>query len=181
MENKKLKTILLREKDIERALTRMAHEIVERNHGTRNLALVGIKTGGEYLARRLAVKISKIENLETPLPLGALDITFYRDDVASREPRAAQPTDIDFELEEKHVVLVDDVLYTGRTVRAAMTGLMDYGRPSQIQLAVLVDRGLRELPIRADFVGKNAPSSNRETIRVQLKEYDTVEQVAIYE
>ncbi len=119
--------------------------------------------------------------MEQALPLGALDITLYRDDAAENPMRASKTTEIDFKLEGKHIVLVDDVLYTGRTVRAAMTALLDYGRPARIALAVLVDRGLRELPIRADFVGKNVPSSSRETVKVSLREADGHEEVAILE
>lgn len=181
MSNKVLKTVLLEEKDIDRALTRMAHEIVERNKGAQGLALVGIKTRGEYIAKRLAAKISAFEKLEKPLPCGALDITLYRDDTASRGAKPAASTEIPFWVDGMNVVLVDDVLFTGRTVRAAMTALMDFGRPGHIQLAVLVDRGLRELPIRADFVGKNVPSSSRESIKVFLKETDGEEKVAILE
>ncbi len=175
----KLKTVLMDEKDLDRALTRMAHEIVERNRGASNLALVGIKTRGEFLARRLGLKIKGFEAKD--IPCGALDITLYRDDTASRGAKPAASTEIAFQLDGMNVVLVDDVLFTGRTVRAAMTALMDFGRPERIQLAVLVDRGLRELPIRADFVGKNVPSSGRETIKVQLVECDGREDVGIYE
>ncbi len=170
--------ILMDEKEIDRALTRIAHEIVERNKGVAGLALVGIKTRGEILAKRLAAKIASFEKPAAGLPLGALDVTLYRDDAANKP---SQPTQIDFKLEGMHVILVDDVLYTGRTVRAAMTALLDYGRPGRIALAVLVDRGLRELPIRADFVGKNVPSSARETIKVNLSEIDGREEVAIHE
>jgi pyrimidine operon attenuation protein/uracil phosphoribosyltransferase len=181
MNDKKVKTVLMDAADIERALTRIAHEIIERNKGAANLALVGIKTRGEYLARRLAKKIAEFEKLPAPLPCGALDITFYRDDTADRPVKPASTTEISFEMEDMGLVLVDDVLFTGRTVRAAMTALLDYGRPARINLAVLVDRGLRELPIRADFVGKNVPSSSRESIKVQLKESDSLEQVVILE
>jgi pyrimidine operon attenuation protein/uracil phosphoribosyltransferase len=181
MTDKRLKTVLMDAQDIDRALTRIAHEIIERNKGVTGLALVGIKTRGEFLAKRLAAKIALFEGLHEPLPLGALDITLYRDDTAGRPFKTAGATDIGFRLEGKSVILVDDVLYTGRTIRAAMTALLDYGRPDRMALAVLVDRGLRELPIRADFVGKNVPSSARETIRVLLKDCDTEEKVAILE
>lgn len=181
MNEKRLKTVLMDEQEIDRALTRIAHEIIERNKGVAGLALVGIKTRGEFLAKRLASKIGLFEGLKEPLPLGTLDITFYRDDSTERPLKQAQPTDIGFTLEGRSVILVDDVLYTGRTIRAAMTALLDYGRPDRIGLAVLVDRGLRELPIRADFVGKNVPSSTRETIRVLLKECDPDEKVVILE
>jgi pyrimidine operon attenuation protein/uracil phosphoribosyltransferase len=181
MPDKKVKTVLMDAADMDRALTRIAHEIVERNKGAAGLALVGIKTRGEHLARRIALKIAEFEKLVSPLPLGALDITLYRDDAAGRGPRPSATTEIPFDINGIGVVLVDDVLFTGRTVRAAMTALLDYGRPARISLAVLVDRGLRELPIRADFVGKNVPSSSRETIRVLLKESDASEQVVICE
>lgn len=181
MPDKKIKTVLMDAADIERALTRMAHEIIERNKGAKGLVLIGVKTRGEFLARRLAKKIGEFEKLGAPLPCGALDITFYRDDTAERGSRPAGTTEIPVSIDGADVVLVDDVLFTGRTVRAAMTALLDYGRPARIGLAVLVDRGLRELPIRADFVGKNVPSSSRETIKVQLKDCDACEQVGIFE
>jgi pyrimidine operon attenuation protein/uracil phosphoribosyltransferase len=179
--DKKIKTVLMDAADMDRALTRIAHEIVERNKGAASLALVGIKTRGEHLARRIALKIAEFEKLPGALPLGALDITLYRDDAAGRGPRPSATTEIPFDINGIGVVLVDDVLFTGRTVRAAMTALLDYGRPARISLAVLVDRGLRELPIRADFVGKNVPSSSRETIRVMLRDCDASEQVVICE
>jgi pyrimidine operon attenuation protein/uracil phosphoribosyltransferase len=181
MPDKRIKTVLMDAADMDRALTRIAHEIVERNKGAASLALVGIKTRGEHLARRIASKIAEFEKLPAALPLGALDITLYRDDAAGRGPRPSTTTEIPFDINGIGVVLIDDVLFTGRTVRAAMTALLDYGRPARISLAVLVDRGLRELPIRADFVGKNVPSSSRETIRVMLRETDSTEQVVICE
>ena len=181
MTDKRVKTVLMDDKDLDRALTRMAHEIVERNKGSEGLALVGIKTRGEHLAKRLAQKIAGFEGPKAAMPCGALDITLYRDDAAENPTRPVGVTDISFKLDGLRVVLVDDVLYTGRTVRAAMTALLDYGRPDSIALAVLVDRGLRELPIRADFVGKNVPSSARETIKVHLKETDSEERVVILE
>jgi pyrimidine operon attenuation protein/uracil phosphoribosyltransferase len=167
--------------DLGRALTRMAHEIVERNKGVAGLALVGVKTRGEALARRLAAKIAEFEKLPQPLASGALDVTLYRDDSGTRPAKLAGASDLPFAVEGRTVVLVDDVLYTGRTVRAALAALMDYGRPERIQLAVLVDRGLRELPIRADFVGKNVPSSSREKIRVRVVEIDGEDRVDIVE
>jgi pyrimidine operon attenuation protein/uracil phosphoribosyltransferase len=180
MSERRLKTVLMDAADIERALTRMAHEIIERNRGSEKIALVGVKTRGEFIARRLAKKIEGIEKA-APLPCGALDITLYRDDVAERPVRPAATTEIPFGVEGLAVILVDDVLFTGRSARAAMTALLDFGRPSRIYLAVLVDRGLRELPIRADFVGKNVPSSSRESIKVRLQECDQAEQVVILE
>jgi len=176
---KPVKATLLEGADMNRALTRMAHEILERNRGVEGLALVGVVTRGHALAKRLAAKIAEIEKLPAPLPSGSLDVTLYRDDSATRGPKASAASELPFELAGRTVILVDDVLYTGRTVRAALTALLDYGRPERIQLAVLVDRGLRELPIRADFVGKNVPTSMREAIRVRVKEVDGEDRVDI--
>lgn len=166
--------------DIRRAVTRIAHEIVEKNHGTRSVVLVGIRKRGLPLARRIAGTIDKIEGVQ--VPTGALDITLYRDDLqlrtVSQQP-IVRPTEIPFDIDGKVVVLIDDVLYTGRTVRAALDELVDFGRPKAIQLAVLVDRGHRELPIRADFVGKNVPTSGREAVQVKLSEEDGVDEVVI--
>jgi len=175
------KAVILDEKDVERALTRIAHEIVERNKGTQNLVLVGIRQRGDHLAQRLGDRIREIEKMPAPLPVGALDITFYRDDLASKPPKAAQATQISFAIEGQKVVLVDDVLYTGRSVRAAMTALLDYGRPASIQVAVLVDRGHREFPIHADYVGKNVPTAAREKVKVLVKENDGQDRVSIFE
>jgi pyrimidine operon attenuation protein/uracil phosphoribosyltransferase len=177
----RLKAVLLDGPDLDRALTRMAHEILERHHGADGLALVGIKTRGEVLARRLAARIERIEKPAQPLHVGALDVTFYRDDTAARPARPAAASELPFSVEGRTVVLVDDVLYTGRTVRAALTALLDYGRAARVQLAVMVDRGLRELPIRADFVGKNVPTSARERVRVFLAETDGEDKVVIME
>ena len=164
---------------IDRALTRIAHEILEANRGAEGLALVGVLTRGAHVAGRLAERISRIEGAE--IPVGSLDISFYRDDVGRRLNPEVHRTDIPFEVEGSHVVLVDDVLFTGRTIRAAMDAVMDYGRPATIQLAVLVDRGHRELPIRADFVGKNVPTAGRERVKVLLDETDGKDAVEIYE
>ncbi|MCM8795769.1 MAG: bifunctional pyr operon transcriptional regulator/uracil phosphoribosyltransferase PyrR, partial [Candidatus Omnitrophica bacterium] len=157
----KEKAKILDKESINRALMRIAHEILEKNKGTQDLCLVGIRNRGVYLAQRLAANIKKIENQD--VPVGILDITLYRDDLTLI---AAQPvvrkTEIDFDIKDKNLILVDDVLYTGRTVRAALDALIDFGRPNSIQLAVLIDRGHRELPIRADFVGKNIPTAQRE-------------------
>ncbi|NNU89343.1 bifunctional pyr operon transcriptional regulator/uracil phosphoribosyltransferase PyrR [Anoxybacillus sp. CHMUD] len=176
------KAIVLDEQAIRRALTRIAHEIIERNKGIDDCVLIGIKTRGIYLAKRLAERIEQIEG--TSIPVGELDITLYRDDLTvktdDREP-LVKGTDVPFSVTNRKVVLVDDVLFTGRTVRAAMDAVMDLGRPAQIQLAVLVDRGHRELPIRADFVGKNIPTSSTERIVVELKEVDDIDQVSIHE
>ncbi|RAS79439.1 bifunctional pyr operon transcriptional regulator/uracil phosphoribosyltransferase PyrR [Priestia endophytica] len=165
-----------------RALTRIAHEIIERNKGIQECVLVGIKTRGIYLANRLAERIEQIEG--KPIPVGELDITLYRDDLSkateTNEP-LVKGSDIPVEVSNKTVVVVDDVLYTGRTVRAAMDALVDIGRPSQIQLAVLADRGHRELPIRADYVGKNIPTSKSEKVTVKLKEVDELDEVTIME
>lgn len=157
--------------DIRRALTRIAHEIIEKNHGSANLALVGIQRRGVPLANRLSLLINQIENVE--IPSGALDITLYRDDYGERKrSRASEPTNIPFDVNDRKVILVDDVLYTGRTVRAAISALLDMGRPSCIQLAVLLDRGHRELPIRPDYVGKNVPTSRHEHVIVHVVEFD---------
>ncbi|MGY0692317.1 bifunctional pyr operon transcriptional regulator/uracil phosphoribosyltransferase PyrR [Virgibacillus sp. FSP13] len=178
----KKKTEVLDQAAINRALTRIAHEIVEKNKGGENLVLVGIKTRGVPITKRLQDKINQIEAVT--VPTGELDITLYRDDlektVANNEPELKE-TNIEIELTGKKVILIDDVLFTGRTVRAAMDAVMDLGRPSQIQLGVLIDRGHRELPIRADYVGKNIPTSDKEIIVVQLNETDESDQVAIYE
>jgi pyrimidine operon attenuation protein/uracil phosphoribosyltransferase len=156
---------------VERTLTRLAHEIIERNDGARNICVVGIRTRGEFLARRVAARIEQSENLV--IDLGTLDITLYRDDLLGKlEQPQLKSTEILFDINDRNVVLIDDVLYTGRTIRAALDALIDIGRPKNIQLAVLVDRGHRQLPIRADYVGKNVPTSSRESIRVHVKEVD---------
>ncbi len=155
----------------ERTLTRLAHEILERNKGAASIAVVGIRTRGEFLAQRLVAKIKSIEHL--PIAMGVLDITLYRDDLRDKlEQPILKGTEISFDVTGKDIILVDDVLYTGRTVRAALDELIDLGRPSSIQLAVMADRGHRELPIKADFVGKNIPTTDQEEIRVLLKEVD---------
>lgn len=168
--------------DIRRAVTRIAHEIVERSQGTKDLVLVGIRRRGLPLARRIAALIESFEG--TKIPTGAMDITLYRDDLqlltVSQQP-IVRPTEIPFDIDGKVVVLVDDVLYTGRTVRAALNEIVDFGRPQAIQLAVLVDRGHRELPIRADFVGKNVPTARREAVQVKLAEEDGIDSVVIEE
>ncbi|SNB45762.1 bifunctional pyr operon transcriptional regulator/uracil phosphoribosyltransferase PyrR [Geobacter sp. DSM 9736] len=159
------KTVILDSTGVRRALTRIAHEILERNKGVQDLVLVGIRTGGVYLAKELALRLEEIEGVK--LPVGAVDITLYRDDIKGHTAHLpVGNTDIPFSIEGKRVVLFDDVLYTGRTIRAALDALMDHGRPTAIQLAVLVDRGHRELPIRADFVGRNVPTSRAESIIV---------------
>ena len=163
---------------IERVLTRVAHEIVEKNKGTADLVLIGLRSRGVDLARRLSQRLKEIDGVD--VPVGALDITLYRDDLGKGGPQpAVRRTEISFSIENKKVILVDDVLYTGRTIRAAMDGLMDLGRPRTIQLAVLVDRGHRELPIRADYVGKNVPTAKTEQVQVMLQEEDGVDRVVI--
>ena len=160
---------LLDKKDIDRVLSRMAHEILERNKGAKGLCLVGIQRGGVHLAKRLAHKIKEIENKD--VPVGSLDIAFYRDDLSIRkEQPVVRRTEVPCELTDQKVVLVDDVLFTGRSIRAALDALMDIGRPANIQLAVLIDRGHRELPIKADFVGKNIPTAINENVEVSLEE-----------
>ncbi|MEW6738764.1 MAG: bifunctional pyr operon transcriptional regulator/uracil phosphoribosyltransferase PyrR [Nitrospirota bacterium] len=160
---------LLNKKDVERIISRIAHEIIEKNKGTENLCIVGIQRGGVHLAKRLANRIKDIENVD--ITVGSLDISLYRDDIGIRkEQPIVRKTDIPCDITDKKIVLVDDVLFTGRSIRAAMDALMDFGRPAQIQLAVLIDRGHRELPIRADYAGKNIPTSMSESIEVQLEE-----------
>jgi pyrimidine operon attenuation protein/uracil phosphoribosyltransferase len=165
--------------DIKRIVKRISHEILERNKGSADLALVGVRTRGVFLAQRLAGTIEEIEG--SKVEVGALDVSFYRDDVAVRRAANVGVTEIGFDITDKVVVLVDDVLYTGRTTRAAMDALVDYGRPKVVQLAVLVDRGHRELPIRADYVGKNIPTSGNEKVKVSLAEVDGVDAVEIGE
>jgi pyrimidine operon attenuation protein / uracil phosphoribosyltransferase len=172
---------ILDEGGIARALRRIAHEIVERNHGVGEIALVGIRTGGLVLAERLVKVLAAIEGQGTT-PLGAVDIALYRDDLFSGLPRPSiGPTELPFPLPGRTIVLVDDVLYTGRTVRAGIDALMDYGRPRAVQLAVLVDRGHRELPIQADFVGLKHETTTEERVRVQLRETDGADRVVVVE
>ena len=174
------KTLLMDAKAIERALMRIAHEIIEKNKGTQNLVLVGIRRRGVPLALRLAEMIERIEGVA--LPVGVLDITLYRDDLTTQlEQPVVHQTSLPVSIVDKVVILVDDVLYTGRTVRAGLDALIDLGRPLMIQLAVLVDRGHRELPIRADYVGKNVPTSRREMIAVRMSEIDGSDEVVIME
>lgn len=174
-----VKSVCMDADEIERALTRIAHQILEANKGSQNVALIGILTRGDLLAKRLASKINQIEH--TNIPVGQLDISFYRDDYVIHMTPEVLSTTIPFSIDDKTVVLVDDVLFTGRTIRAALDALMDIGRPSRVQLAVLVDRGHRELPIRADYVGKNVPSSSDENVRLFLDEVDGKTQVEILE
>lgn len=164
---------------VDRAVTRIAHEVLEANKGASGLAVVGIVTRGSVLAQRLAVQIRAIEGAE--VPVGTLDISFYRDDVGSTLHPEVHRSDIPFDPTGRTVVLVDDVLFTGRTIRAGLDAIMDYGRPDCIQLAVLVDRGHRELPIRADYVGKNVPTSRKERVKVLLSETDGRDAVEILE
>ncbi len=163
-----------------RAITRIAHEVIEKNKGIRNLAVVGIRRRGGPLAERLAARIEEIE--DGKIPVGILDITLYRDDLTALGPQPeVRRTEVEFNVNDKTIVLVDDVLYVGRTVRAALDALVDLGRPRCIQLAVLVDRGHRELPIKADFVGKNVPTSRKEVVSVRVKEIDGKDEVVIGE
>ncbi|OIP58889.1 MAG: bifunctional pyr operon transcriptional regulator/uracil phosphoribosyltransferase [Ignavibacteria bacterium CG2_30_36_16] len=166
-----IKAKLIDETGLQRIITRMAHEILERNKGSKNLILMGMRTRGEFVANRLFEKIKEIEGIE--LPLGILDVTLYRDDFRTRlkQPQVSV-SNITFDITEKDIILIDDVLYTGRTVRSALDALMDMGRPGTIQLCVLIDRGHRELPIRADYVGKNIPTSINEEVKVKMREYD---------
>ena len=169
--------IVLEPSDMGRALKRMAHEILERNKGVADLVLVGIHRRGFPLAQRLAQEISRVEAQEPPV--GSLDISFYRDDVGLRTPRDISTTQLGFDIEGKTVVLVDDVLFTGRTIRAAIDALVDFGRPRLVQLAVLIDRGHRELPIRADFIGKNIPTARSDDVEVRLASTDGEDSVSI--
>ncbi len=174
------KAQVLDEPGIDRALTRIAHEIIERAGGTADLALLGIRTRGVALARRIATRLQAIEGVQ--VPVGALDITLYRDDLGLKgEAPVLRGTDIPFPVSGRIVVLVDDVLYTGRTIRAALDAIIDLGRPRMIQLAVLIDRGHRELPIRPDYVGKNLPTARREAVQVLLREHDGQDRVVIQE
>lgn len=170
--------MIMDEEQIKRALIRISHEILEKNKGTDNLVLVGIRNRGAYLAERIADYIKDIDSKE--VPVGILDITLYRDDLTTiaKQP-VVHKTEIDFDISKKNIILVDDVLFTGRTIRCALDALIDFGRPSHIQLAILVDRGHRELPIRADYVGKNVPTSLDETVDVFLKEADNEEEVCL--
>ena len=174
------KAIILSSDEMRRALTRIAHEIVERNRGAENLAIIGVHTRGIPLAERLAAKLSELEGVEGPQ--GRLDITLYRDDLSevARQP-IIRETQVPFDLAHRRVILVDDVLFTGRTVRSALDALIDLGRPEGIQLAVLIDRGHRELPIRADYVGKNLPTAKHEIVKVKLQETDGIDIVELYE
>ena len=174
-----VKSVCMDADEIERSVTRIAHQILEANKGAENLALVGIVTRGDLLAKMLAHKIQEIEGVD--VPLGKLDISFYRDDFATHFAPEVHSTDIPFDIDGKTVVLVDDVLYTGRTIRAALDALMDIGRPAAVQLAGRGDRGHRELPIRADFVGKNVPSASDENVRLFLEEVDGISAVEILE
>ncbi len=176
---KKEKPILIMDsKTITRSLMRISHEILERNRDAKNMAIIGIKTRGAFLAERIAKIIESIE--ETKIPVGLMDINLYRDDTQSKkEQPIIQKTEILFDVVDKIIILVDDVLFTGRTIRAALDQIIDFGRPNSIQLAVLVDRGHRELPIRADYIGKNIPTSADELVKVKIKEVDGEDSVSI--
>jgi pyrimidine operon attenuation protein/uracil phosphoribosyltransferase len=176
----KIKAKVADKEGLDRILTRISHEILEKNKGSKNVVLIGMRTRGEFLAKRIQQKIKTIDNGE--IPLGILDVTLYRDDFRTRikQPEVSV-SDITFDLNEKNVILADDVLYTGRTVRSALNAIMDLGRPSSIQLFILVDRGHRELPIRADYVGKNIPTSQNEEIKVRLSEIDDEDAIYLIE
>jgi len=174
------KAKLVTSDDMRRIIIRLAHEIIEKNRGIDNLVIIGLHTRGAFLAERISRKISDIENQE--VPTGFLDVTLYRDDFRTRlKQPEVQVTNMAFSIDQKNIVLVDDVLFTGRTIRAALDALMDFGRPARIDLAVLIDRGHRELPIRADFVGKNFPTSIGEEVRVKLNEVDKEDCVYLVE
>ena len=176
----KIKSKVADKEGLDRILTRISHEILEKNKGSENLVLIGMRTRGEFLAKRIQQKIKSIDNAE--IPLGILDVTLYRDDFRTRikQPEVSV-SDITFDLNERDVILIDDVLYTGRTVRSALNALMDLGRPGSIQLFILVDRGHRELPIRADYVGKNIPTSQNEEIKVRMIEVDDEDAIYLVE
>jgi len=170
-------SVVLEQSEIDRSLKRIAHEIIERNHGLESVVLLGIPTRGVTLAQRIGKFLTSID---TPVPVGVLDITMFRDDLRLRPPRPLVPTQIPSEgLEGKDLILVDDVLFSGRTIRAALDAIGELGRPRTVQLAVLIDRGHRQLPIRADYVGKNIPTNSRESVRVQLHEIDGIDQVEL--
>lgn len=178
--SRRQKAKIMDEAAIERAIIRISHEILERNKGIEDLCIVGIRNRGAYLAERVAHRIKELG--EGELPVGILDITLYRDDLtAIAEQPIVHSTQINFDVREKKIILVDDVLFTGRTIRCALDALIDFGRPRNIQLAILIDRGHRELPIRADYVGKNVPTSLEEAVEVRLKEVDGVDEIVISE
>ncbi|MFO7929195.1 MAG: bifunctional pyr operon transcriptional regulator/uracil phosphoribosyltransferase PyrR [Candidatus Humimicrobiaceae bacterium] len=173
------KALILSKEDIERVIKRISHEILERNKGCKDLVFIGIQKRGVPLSQRIAENIKELENVD--IPVGKLDISFYRDDIGKKIKSDIQITDIPFDIKDKNIILVDDVLFTGRTIRAALDAIIDLGRPKTIQLVVLVDRGHRELPIRADYVGKNIPTSLNEFIDVRVKETDGMDKVFISE
>ncbi len=176
----KEKGIVMDEIQVKRALVRIAHEILEKNKGAEKLVIIGIRSRGDFLARRIKEYIRRVESVD--IPIGILDITLYRDDFTSIDYKPiVGKTEIPFDVKDKVVILIDDVLYTGRTVRAALDEIIDFGRPNEIQLAVLVDRGHRELPIRPDYIGKNVPTADNELVEVQIKEVDGVDRVVIRE
>jgi len=176
----KIKAKLITSEDLRRIITRLAHEIIEKNRGIEDLVVIGLRTRGAFLAERIASKIEEIE--KSKIPTGYLDVTLYRDDFRTRfKQPEVQVTNIPFQIDEKNIILVDDVFYTGRTVRAALDALMDFGRPARIHLAVLVDRGHREFPLKADFVGKNIPTSIGEEVRVKMTEVDEEDCVYLVE
>lgn len=176
----RIKAQILNKQDMGRIITRLSHEILEKNRGIENLVLIGLRTRGAYLAERIQKKIKEIEDAE--IPTGFLDVTLYRDDFRTRlKQPAVEVTNIPFDIDGENIVLIDDVLYTGRTIRAALDALMDFGRPARIDLAILVDRGHRELPIKADFIGKNIPTSIGEEVRVKMSEIDDEDAVNLVE
>ncbi len=178
MPRKPKSTLIMDAKAVERALIRISHEMLEKNRGAENMAVIGIQNRGAYLAERVAELIEKIEQVK--VPVGLMDITLYRDDVQTKlEQPVVHKTEIMFDVKDKVIILVDDVLFTGRTVRAALDQIIDFGRPKSIQLAVLVDRGHRELPIRADYVGKNIPTAKEDRVQVKIKEVDDEDSVSV--
>jgi len=176
----KIKSNIIDKEGFNRIITRISHEILEQNKGSHNLVLIGMRTRGEFIAKRIKEKIKEIDGVD--LPFGVLDVTLYRDDFRTRmkQPEVSV-SDITFDINEKDIIVIDDVLYTGRTVRSALNALMDLGRPSSIQLCILIDRGHRELPIRADYVGKNVPTSLNEEIKVKMEEFDGEDAIYLVE
>lgn len=172
------KTKKIMDKDaLDKTLARLAHEVIEKNDNLDEVALIGIRSRGDHIAARIAGRIEKISGKK--IPVGAIDITFYRDDVGMKIPKDAQPTDVKFSIDSKNIILVDDVLFTGRSTRAAIDALLDIGRPKRIQLLVLIDRGHKQLPIYADYVGKNIPTSYKEIVEIRMKEQDNEDSISI--
>jgi pyrimidine operon attenuation protein/uracil phosphoribosyltransferase len=179
LEKRKMKNMrkIMNGDSIDKTLSRLSHEIIERNENLNELVLIGIKSRGDIIAKRIAEKIKSFSKID--IPVGALDISFYRDDVSLKIPKVIQPSDIGFDINGKNVILIDDVLFTGRSIRSAIDALLDFGRPAKVQLLVLVDRGHKELPIHADYVGKDIPTSLKEEVKIKVKEIDGEDSVNV--